>query len=294
MLSWSYDAVRHVQTATALLLDSFRRRDDVTRYRSIELLSLQHAKMAVAALLTQSVPVEVEIVVSTILWMFDILIGRGLVATNHLVSAYRLASRTDPKCTAEPLVAKYISSFVGELNHTLNPMAIADLPKPEQRDLLEGRILYSKDIFLDAKHSIQTLKKTLIEELDLTLHVHGYTRAKALLESSEKALDNVLGGWHHPARFDCSHPGKSLSRDIRYAEAMVKYSPFRPILRYFETFFEDHNEEWLTRFHLQFRPCVDYFMWIAAGSDLKARQAVMPLWNVQWAISPRASAIADK
>lgn len=288
MLSWSYDAVRHAQTATALVLDSHRRRDDVTQYKAIELASLRHAKLAVAAVLNQQVPVEVEIVVSTILWMYDITIGRCYAGNNHAVTAYRLASQADPRGCTEPLIVKYVHSFLGELN----PASFAELPESKKQDLIKGRTEYSRDILQHFKHSIQALKNSLTSEFGSQLRVYSYTRAKVLLESSEKALDDVLRGWHHPARFKCI---ESLDANDRFLHAKVveKYSPFGPILQHFQTFFEDHDEHNLTLFHLAFRPYLDHFMWVAAGSGLAARQAVMPLWNVQWAISPRASIIAD-
>lgn len=286
MMAWSFDAVRHVQTATALVLDSHRRRDDASQYGSVESLSLQHAKMAVEAALNPDLPTEVQIMVSIILWMFEMMIGRCKPANNHAATAYRLASQADLNRCAEPIIAKYVKSFVSELRQMFNEIATEDLPEPEQEEFIDERTRYSRDIMLHAKHSIKFLRHKLTTELRSRLPTYSYTRALLLLDSSEKGLDNVLEGWHRKAVFDCTE------EDIHYTKAIERYSPFGRLFRYFHNFFEDHDESHLTKFHLEFRPCLDYFMWVAAGTDLEARQAVMPLWNVQWAISPRASIIA--
>ena len=293
-LAWSYDSVRHMQTATAMILDSLRLKEDPEQYRKAERLSLQHAQKAVQAVVRQNSPVEVRIVVSMILWMYQILAGQPSGANQHVVDAYTLAQQTDLLKFSEPLLGLYCRAFIGEITPSINPMRISQLSKEEQKSLMQNRTRYSKDILIHAVSSCQSLVQAIDGSSHALKSSNGHIRARGLIQISETALNDVSKGWPHKAFFTYDPETGLPENQALLHKVIQEYSPFHAILQYIEEYFLDLDERHLTNYHLQFRPCLDIFMWLAAGVDISVRKAVMPLWNVSWAISPRASTIVKR
>lgn len=246
-LAWSYEAVRHSQTAAGIIFDSLHRRDAGSDHSNNEALALTYANKAIRSVIEHPVPPEVAIVISTIFWVFDICTGHWLSAMKHLVAGHRISQTADLSRTSEPLIPLYVKSFIGDLPAAIHPTNIMALPPAEQKEQFKARRAYAKDIMQHAYDRTKEFQARV--SVSPTIHKE---RALRILGIVETELYHMVQRWpiKIKSRNRSEHPTITL-------QIVMKHSPFVPVLRHFEMFFLDDQEKWLDLFEVQFRPSLD-------------------------------------
>lgn len=259
-VAWSYEPVFNAVKALCIIIASLKRKDDEDAWIRSKEHALLYANRAIRGLIQGNAPPEVYIILTTIFWHYEGLLGNWKACESHFDHGRSIASQAQKLQMSEPFMAQYVATLSEMLSRQGIRKRTQAMEEEERKQYHRDMRRYAPHFMIHALSSLRKFQRTIVAQDGALIG-----RTFPGVADAERQLCSVIASWVSQA--------STSKSELSTIEQIIKtQSPFIPVLEHLDRFLEDGDDTHLAEFECDFRPTLDQFMWLASVDSLESRQ----------------------